>query len=71
MSDAPDTQNVQTESNGLGVLFSSQRNARILLVGAVALFISCIPLSLKGIEWAVIFLCVGMVLTLETLNTAI
>lgn len=56
---------------GIGVLFSTQRNALIhlaLLVVVVALGISC---KISPLEWCAVALAAGLVLAAEALNTAV
>ena len=57
--------------NGIRLLFRTQRNARIHAVGGSLLIISNLFLPLTPVEWGVLLLCIGLVLTLETVNTAI
>ena len=57
--------------NGIRLLFRTQRNARIHAVGGGLLVLSNLLLPLTPAEWGVLLLCIGMVLTLETVNTGI
>lgn len=56
---------------GLRTLVSTQRNARVHLAATVCVAISGAILKISEIEWAVLFLAVGLVWSAEALNTAI
>ena len=50
---------------------ASQRNMKIHLVFATLAIASSFALRLEALEWAVICILIGLVLSLECLNTAI
>ncbi len=56
---------------GISVLISSQVNFRIHLFAVIAVIIGGIILDISLMEWIILILCMGLVLTLEALNTAI
>ena len=56
---------------GFAYTIKTQRNMRIHLVIAVCALIASALLRLTPIEWAVIIVCIGLVLMTEMLNTAI
>lgn len=57
--------------NGIRFTIKSQRNMKIhLLAGTLSVALG-IYLGLTNIEWAVLTLCISIVLTCETINTAI
>jgi diacylglycerol kinase len=56
---------------GIAVAVRTQRNMKIHLVTAVLALILCAVLRLAPVEWAIILICIGLVLTTEMLNTAI
>ena len=58
-------------SNGIKVAFQTQQNMRIhglIALGAIGL---SWVLKLGPLEWAILFLAVGLVVALEMLNTAL
>jgi diacylglycerol kinase len=57
--------------NGLKAAFQGQRNLRIQ--ATIALFTIALGIGLKitRMEWAIIFTCIGLVMGLELLNSAI
>lgn len=56
-------------AQGIGHCFRTQRNMRIELGVAVAVVLAGILLRISAVEWAVIFVCMGMVLSAELFNT--
>jgi len=56
---------------GLKVAFREQRNLRIQTVIAVFTIALGIWLRITRMEWAIIFTCIGLVMGLELLNSAI
>lgn len=56
---------------GLGDLFRSQPNARIHATAATAAVCLGFFCQISRLEWAVVTLCIALVLSLEALNTAI
>ncbi len=56
---------------GIGYVVRTQRNARVhLVIGGCAIALAAV-LGLRPIEWAVLALTIGLVLTAEALNTVI
>ena len=49
----------------------SERNFKVDVVAAVAVFAACALLQVPAWGWAVVALCVGVQLAMETVNTAI
>ncbi|MDR2587234.1 MAG: diacylglycerol kinase family protein [Coriobacteriales bacterium] len=49
----------------------TQRSMRIHLVATVLVAVAGVVLRLERIEWAIIVICVGFVLTSELINTAL
>lgn len=56
---------------GIGLLFSTQANARIHLVAMVAVAAVGWWLGLQAWEWCLIVLCIGLVLAAEAFNSSI
>lgn len=56
---------------GLKVAFREQRNLRIQAIIAVFTIALGIWLKITRMEWAIIFACIGLVMGLELLNSAI
>ena len=56
---------------GVWCLLRTERNPRIQLIGGAAAIGLGIWLRIAAIEWAVVALCIGLVLTAETINSAI
>jgi diacylglycerol kinase len=48
-----------------------QRNPRIHLLAAVAVIVLAAWLRVSRVEWAILVLCIGLVIAAETVNTAI
>ena len=57
--------------NGLIVLFKEEHNARIHLFACVLVVIVGLTLQISANEWLAISLSVGMVISLEAINSAI
>ena len=57
--------------NGLKILFTTQRNARIHAIAGCFLVISGFFIDLAATEWCILLLCIGMVISLEAVNTGI
>jgi diacylglycerol kinase len=58
-------------SNGIRAAFQTQQNMRVHgLIAVCAIALSFI-LGLQPLEWAVLFLAIGLVIALEMLNTAL
>lgn len=56
---------------GIGLLFSTQANARIHLVALVAIAALGWWIGLVAWEWCMIVLCMGLVLAAEAINSSI
>jgi diacylglycerol kinase (ATP) len=56
---------------GLGLLFRTQANARLHGSACAAVVLWGAYLRLRPSEWCLVFLCIGMVLSAEALNTAV
>jgi diacylglycerol kinase len=56
---------------GLGTIAGSQQNFKIHLIVAALVLSAGLYSGLSGIEWCIIFLTIGMVLSLEAINTAL
>jgi diacylglycerol kinase len=56
-------------SQGIAHGFHTQRNMRVELVIAVLVIAAGIAFRIDAIEWAVIFVCIGLVLSAELINT--
>ncbi|URA09583.1 diacylglycerol kinase family protein [Thermospira aquatica] len=56
---------------GLRRVFLRERNFRFHLVVATMVIVAGILFRLTFIEWAIIFLAIGLVLGLETVNTSV
>lgn len=56
--------------HGITILFKSQSNARIELIISVIVILAGTIFRLSTNEWAIILLCIAMVLGLEGINTA-
>ena len=58
-------------SHGIKVAFQTQQNMRVHgLIGLLAIALSY-GLGLEALEWAILFLAMGLVVALEMLNTAL
>jgi diacylglycerol kinase len=57
--------------NGLYVLFSGQPNARIHLLAAAFATTAGWYFQISANEWIAIVLCIGMVISMEAMNTAL
>jgi diacylglycerol kinase len=56
---------------GVFALVSSQVNARIHLFAAIMVVFLGFLLQVSSLEWALLVICIGMVVMAEALNTAI
>lgn len=56
---------------GIATLFKETPNAKIHLLAAIVVIIAGLYLNVSNIEWAVLTLCIGFVITAEALNTAL
>ncbi len=57
--------------HGIGYTFRTQRNAQIHLAIALMIVIVGLEVGLPLAEWAILALTIGLVITAETLNTAL
>jgi diacylglycerol kinase (ATP) len=57
--------------NGIYVLFSTQRNARVHLLAAVLVVAAGFYYSISNAEWLAVILSIGIVFAAEAFNTAI
>jgi len=58
-------------AEGIAHGFRTQRNMRVELGIAAAVVIAGILLRIAAVEWAVILVCIGLVLSAELINTVI
>lgn len=63
-------QGFQYAFNGMRILIT-ERNIKFHLVAAVAIIAASIYFELNRLEWVIILLCIGIVLSVEALNTSI
>lgn len=56
---------------GLRSAFSSEFNFRLHILSAIAVIITGFVLDVSSLEWCVLFICIGLVFTAETFNTAL
>ena len=56
-------------SEGIAHGFRTQRNMRVELAVAVVVVFAGIAFRITAVEWAVIFACIGLVLSAELINT--
>ncbi len=57
--------------HGLKILFKEEHNARIHLIATVCVVIAGITFKVSALEWIALVLAIGLVLSLEILNSAI
>lgn len=62
---------VRDALRGIGVMFRTQRNARIQAVLFACVIVASLALRIPLAEWAVVLLASGMVFAAEALNTAV
>ena len=62
---------VNVALNGLRILFTTQRNARVHLLAGAVLVGTHWVLPMSPSEWGVLLLCIGLVICLEAMNTAV
>ncbi len=60
-----------TAFNGIRYFFKTERNGKIQAGVSLITIFSGLYLKLNAIEWIVIVLCIGSVLALEMINTAL
>jgi diacylglycerol kinase len=57
--------------NGLFYFFVHERNGKIQLCAAIVVVAFAVGLHISASEWLVILLCIGSVLSIEMLNSAL
>jgi len=57
--------------NGLRILIREEENAKIHLLAALCVLIAGVFLKISQIEWIAIILAIGLVISLEAINTSI
>ncbi len=57
--------------NGLRILFREEHNSRIHLLAAIVVIIAAILFKINTYEWIAISFSIGLVITVEIMNTAI
>lgn len=57
--------------NGLRILFKEEHNARIHLVAAICAIALAGVLNVSALEWVAITIAIGLVISLEAMNSAI
>ena len=57
--------------NGIRILFANEHNALIHLAATILVIIAGIAFKISILEWAAIFLSIGLVFTSEAINTSI
>ena len=55
---------------GIGVCVYNERNMRVHLVAAVCVLLFGSRFSFTATEWALLWVCIGLVMALEAVNTA-
>ncbi len=56
---------------GIATLFRKECNARIHLVAAVVAGVLGFVLDISPVEWVVVVLCIGAVIAMEAMNSAV
>lgn len=56
---------------GIGILFKTQPNAQIHLLGVLVITVLGFALGLSRTEWCLIIICIALVLLAEAINTAL
>lgn len=57
--------------NGFGILIREEHNARIHIFIAICVFVAGLVFEISKSEWIAVTLCMGMVIALEMINSAI
>lgn len=57
--------------NGFKILLIEEHNARIHVVAAIVTVIAGFYFDISTVEWMIILLCIGAVIALEIVNSAI
>jgi diacylglycerol kinase len=56
-------------AEGIAHGFRTQRNMRVELIIALAVIVAGILFRISAVEWGLIFVCIGLVIAAELLNT--
>jgi len=56
---------------GIWTLIHNERNFRFHLLATLTVIIACFFFNVEKSEWLAVFLCIGLVLSVEALNTSI
>jgi undecaprenol kinase len=65
------TQSVGFAISGLRKIFETERNFRTHLIIAGLVVVAGFVLQVNVLEWAILALCMGLMITVEALNTAV
>lgn len=57
--------------NGIGILLKEEQNARVHLIATIIAIALGFLLNINKIEWTIILLLIGIVISLEIINSAI
>lgn len=57
--------------NGIKYFFKTERNGKIQAVVSIIIVVAGLYFHLSAFEWIITFLCIGMVLALEMLNSGL
>ena len=62
---------VQVALRGVKQFFSRERNGKIQIAFGAAAIILGITVSISSFQWLIVLLCIGLVISLEMINSAI
>lgn len=62
---------VQFALHGVKQFFSRERNGKIQIAFGAAAIILGITVSISSFQWLIVLLCIGLVISLEMINSAI
>ena len=57
--------------NGLKIMLGKEPNSRIHLIAGVFVILAGIIFNINAIEWCIVLICIGIVISTELLNTSI
>lgn len=57
--------------NGLKILFKEEHNARVHILAALCVLVAGVLFKISASEWIAVFFAIGLVTSLEIMNTAI
>jgi len=57
--------------NGLKILFREESNAKIHLFITICVLVAGFAFRISGGEWIAVILCIGLVIALESINSAV